>query len=141
MKGDGEFISVNALKPYGGLDVWIQSLLTLALDGGQRSTCSPGQFTSQGKDSQTPAEEQARWVTEQGWNILELSHISLVIQPAAWSLSDYAVTATCPATRQMNADWLCHYTEGLYLWHILQGASVPRPHNLQSVYLSSCFFI
>jgi len=125
MKGDGEFIPVNALKPYGGLDVWRQSLFTLSLDGGQQSTYSPGQFTSQEKDSPAPTEEQVRWVTEEGWDILELSHNSLVIQPAAWSLSDYVAPATCPVTRQMNPDWLCHCTEDLYLWHILQGASVP----------------
>jgi hypothetical protein len=60
MKGDGKFIPVNVLKPYGGLDVRLQSLLTLALDGGQLLTYSPVQFTSQRKDSPAPTEEQAR---------------------------------------------------------------------------------
>jgi len=91
MKGDGEFIPLNALKPFGGLGVWLQSLLTLALDRSQWSPYFPGQFTSQGKHSPATTEEQARWVTKWGWDILELNHSSLVFQPAVWSLSDYAV--------------------------------------------------
>jgi hypothetical protein len=37
------------------------------------------EFTSQEKYSPAPTEEQARWVTEQGWDILKLSYNSLVI--------------------------------------------------------------
>lgn len=58
---------MHALKAYVGLEVWLHSLLTLALDKGQWSTSFLGQFTSQRKDSPAPTEQQARWTTQQGW--------------------------------------------------------------------------
>jgi len=98
-------VPLNTLKPYGGLDVWLQSLLTLALDRSQWSAYFPGQFTSQGKHTRATTEEQARWITEQGWDILEPNHSSLVFQPAAWSLSHYAVPASGVPRRGEGFGW------------------------------------
>ena len=42
----GQAVSVYAMKPYGELDVWLQSSLTSALDGGDCSASRPGRLTS-----------------------------------------------------------------------------------------------
>jgi len=54
---------MHAMKAYRTADVWIYSLLTLALDGNKLSTSGPGRFVS-ATIFPTPVQYEARWAPQ-----------------------------------------------------------------------------
>jgi hypothetical protein len=58
-----KFFLHTTCRPVGGVEVEIQSFVTLVLDGGEWLTSRPGRFILR----EVPLELQVWWVPEQDW--------------------------------------------------------------------------
>jgi hypothetical protein len=63
MKFSLRLIKYHGIKTYGGVDVWLHSFLTSALDGGEWSASLPGRFTLRKRAHDTYLYE-AEWDAE-----------------------------------------------------------------------------